>query len=147
MHLNVKVVKLNLKKCRNQCWFLLYCCALSFVIVSCYSAQTHVMCLIFSDFLCDLRCLLVSVANAECGTNEEFKERGPACQTSCAGLGQPCCHTFNVAPSACYCKEGFSRSSEGKCIPTDSTDCQNENIPTFVADCKLNKAATEYQNH
>lgn len=58
-----------------------------------------------------------------CPRNEYYAPRGSPCQTTCANLGKPC----NVSPllqgariAGCYCKDGFARLKNKKCVPVRS---------------------------
>nr|ADV40381.1 putative scavenger receptor cysteine-rich protein [Latrodectus hesperus] len=51
---------------------------------------------------------------SKCGENEVFRECGPICER-CDSLD---CRVINCEHK-CYCKEGFKRDVNGKCIPMD----------------------------
>ncbi len=60
--------------------------------------------------------------------NEEY-QCGSACQTTCENIGQPCPIVNIRCNDACYCKDGFARNKNGKCIPID--DCQKRKWDLF----------------
>ncbi|CAL1267801.1 unnamed protein product [Larinioides sclopetarius] len=60
-------------------------------------------------------CILPNFCPVVCGENEEFKECGTACPANCTHrLGHPQCPELCV--KGCFCRSGFLRNSEGKCI-------------------------------
>lgn len=65
------------------------------------------MSVLFNSFLLD------------CPENETYLPCGPACQTECATLGQPCYIAYFRCPDGCYCNSGYARDSTGKCIPIE----------------------------
>lgn len=84
----------------------------------------------------------------ECGPDEKFNERGPSCQMTCAGLNQHCCINNFVAPSACYCIDGYARrKSDKKCIPISSQPCQDEAVPAEPIDCDARWPANGYWSY
>lgn len=74
-----------------------------------------------------------------------FNKAGDACQMTCAGLNQHCCWNNIVAPSTCYCTDGFARQkSDKKCIPINSKECQDEAVPKTPVDCDARWPAQGY---
>ncbi|XP_026479559.1 inducible metalloproteinase inhibitor protein-like [Ctenocephalides felis] len=55
----------------------------------------------------------------DCPENETYLSCGPACQTECATLGQPCYIAYFRCPDGCYCNKGFARNANGACIPIE----------------------------
>lgn len=92
-----------------------------------------------------IHCAWISDASAdenELKPNEEYINGGKACQTTCAGLKQPCCVNYFVAPTAYYCKKGFARRKlDHNCIPVDSNECQREVLPEEPTNCDANPPA------
>jgi len=61
------------------------------------------------------------VEEPKCGADEEYRQCGPSCVPTCAmPLPKPWC-SLRCFPG-CYCKEGFEKNEEGKCIP--ATKCK-----------------------
>ncbi|GFT45325.1 zonadhesin [Nephila pilipes] len=60
-------------------------------------------------------CIKPETCPAECGENEVYNQCGPACPPTCITQGQPVsCHHECVR--GCFCKPGFVRGPDGKCI-------------------------------
>ncbi|XP_037934486.1 inducible metalloproteinase inhibitor protein-like [Teleopsis dalmanni] len=60
----------------------------------------------------------------DCPANE-FYTCGGACQTECATLGEPCLIVNIKCNDACYCKEGYARDANGRCIPIKKCSKKN----------------------
>lgn len=72
----------------------------------------------------------------KCGKCEIYKEQGDACQRTCAGLKQPCCIRFIVAPKGCYCKNGYARDTKcNRCIKIKSERCKRDMRPACGPHC------------
>jgi len=57
----------------------------------------------------------------KCGADEEYRTCGPSCTPTCAmPFPKPWCSLRCF--SGCYCKEGYLKNEEGKCIP--ATKCK-----------------------
>jgi len=57
----------------------------------------------------------------KCGADEEYRTCGPSCTPTCAmPLPKPWC-SLRCFPG-CYCKEGYLKNEEGKCVP--ATKCK-----------------------
>ena len=53
-----------------------------------------------------------------CGTNEEFKSCGTACEPTCANLNPFCIAVCQE--NVCQCRFGFVRSTDGACVPVST---------------------------
>ena len=66
-----------------------------------------------------------------CGENEAIFQCAP-CIKTCEQLGQPiACPRLCAAKGSCFCKAGYLRSKDGKCIP-------QEHCPSTIT-CGLNE--------
>ncbi|KAG8177858.1 hypothetical protein JTE90_027123 [Oedothorax gibbosus] len=62
----------------------------------------------------DGKCLLPQQCPIVCEENEQFLECGPGCQASCGNASITSCNLPCVR--GCFCKPGFIRGPDGKCI-------------------------------
>ncbi|CAF2703934.1 unnamed protein product [Rotaria sp. Silwood2] len=65
-----------------------------------------------------------------CGENEEFLTCGSACPPTCKDwsypLPKPAMACIAMCVTGCFCKEGFYRSKEGKCVRREQCCGNNE---------------------
>ncbi|XP_055949174.1 zonadhesin-like isoform X5 [Argiope bruennichi] len=61
-----------------------------------------------------------AVPTDTCGANEEYKNCGTACPSTCANIGMDRICTLECVPG-CFCKKGFVRNDQGQCVEPD--DC------------------------
>lgn len=72
----------------------------------------------------------------KCRKHEVYKSKGNACQRTCAGLNQPCCINFIVAPEGCYCEEDYARDTKcNRCIKIKSEKCKRDLKPACGPRC------------
>ncbi|XP_055930162.1 zonadhesin-like [Argiope bruennichi] len=62
------------------------------------------------------KCVLPQSCPVVCKPNEEFKECGPSCQTTCDNLGVPAGPCPLICEKGCFCKQGFVRDKNGNCV-------------------------------
>ncbi|GBM98796.1 Zonadhesin [Araneus ventricosus] len=65
------------------------------------------------------RCILPNFCPIVCGINEEFKECGTACPANCTNRLQPQHQCPTECVKGCFCRPGFVRDPNGKCVPPD----------------------------
>ncbi|KAG8183312.1 hypothetical protein JTE90_002804 [Oedothorax gibbosus] len=72
----------------------------------------------------------------ECGRNEEYKTCGTACQVTCSNrfLKVLC---IDKCVEGCFCKEGYIRNDEGKCIEPSQCPVDTCPINEEYSDCVI----------
>ncbi|UJR21350.1 hypothetical protein I4U23_024443 [Adineta vaga] len=84
-------------------------------------------------------CKSVSDSLPVCGDNEEYLTCGSPCTSTCDDLRYPlpkpplACMT--MCKSGCFCKKGYYRDGNGKCVPPEQCCGKNERYKTCGSPC------------
>lgn len=74
-----------------------------------------------------------------CSENEEYTTCGSACAPTCDDLHYPLPKPVKpcimLCRSGCFCKQGFYRSNDGKCVPPEQCCGKNERYKTCGSAC------------
>ncbi|XP_037932240.1 serine protease inhibitor swm-1-like [Teleopsis dalmanni] len=94
-------------------------------------------------FVLIFQCADYISARANCDSNERYfnKTKSPSCDVNCQDLTRLCHLTTIGAVQGCYCRPGFARNLQQKCIPVSNCakDCFPNEKPIWPnkTDCEL----------
>ena len=75
----------------------------------------------------------------QCGANEQYTTCGSACPATCSDLQYPLPKPpkicILICKSGCFCKQGFYRAADGKCVPPEQCCDNNERFKECGTDC------------
>lgn len=74
-----------------------------------------------------------------CDENEEYTECGSACPPTCADLRYPLPKPPKICillcKAGCFCKNGYYRADDGRCVTPDQCCAENEKYKTCGSAC------------
>ena len=90
-------------------------------------------------FMFDFHFIDLLTLQVKCGQNEAYQKCGTACPATCNDLTYPLPKPPKACilscKSGCFCKEGFYRSANGKCVPPQQCCGRNEVYQTCGSAC------------
>ncbi|XP_055527167.1 mucin-6-like [Wyeomyia smithii] len=82
-------------------------------------------------------CMVRAVPSEGCGPNEQYSECGSTCPKTCDSINQEPRPCSMLCVKGCFCKEGYVRNSEDKCVRPYECSRQPCDIP-MPKPCSVN---------